>query len=188
MGEAPGATAARDAEAPYVGGAGVVLNDLGGVLFEIINPAVEAFNKIHQNNQMISRINKSMIPDELGQSAAAIAARAQGARNLGQDALADVVRLETNKATAQLQRKVASLQGQLDATKSGKKKGKGGGKQDFRRRGKTAGRKGAPNQTRAGAAGPGTAAGAGAKNGKGAKHSNGKSAGKKRANKTGKRS
>ena len=166
----------------------MVLADLDSMLFEIVLSAVEAFNTTHQKNQTIVRINKSMVPDELGQSAAAITARAQGARNLGQDALADVVRLETNKATAQLQRKVASLQGQLDATKSGKKKGKGGGKQDFRRRGKTAGRKGAPNQTRAGAAGPGTAAGASAKKKKAAKNSNGKSAGKKRSSGTAKRS
>ena len=154
----------------------------------VIIPARDAFNATIESNKTAARIKKATASIILGQDAAEIAARAAPNGGETKQSVEDLVRLQTNKATADLQRKIASLQGQLDARKGGGAgKKKGGKKKDFRGRGKTAGRNDAGSKARAGAAGPGNAAGAAAKKNK-KKSSNGKSGGKKGGNGTAKRS
>ena len=168
---------------------------LGGIdLFatSVVIPIREAFSTTIERNKVAARIKKAMAPLVLGQDAAEIAARTAPSGHETKQSMDDLVTLSTNKATADLQRQITSLQGQLNARApggagKGKKKKKGGKKPDFRSRSKTAGHNGASSKARAGAAGPGNAAGAGAK-GKSGKDSDCKPAGKKRGSGTAKRS
>ena len=173
----------------YTGGISTILSGTNNFISEVVVLTIETFNTTVRNNTVAARIKKATTPAELDQNAKQIAARASPRSDSTQEAMRDLVKLETNKATAALQRKIASLQGQLDGRAAGGagKKKKGAAKKDFRSKGKTAGRNDASSKARAGAAGPGNASAAASKKNK-KKNSGGKSGGKKGGNGTAKRS
>ena len=183
------ATATMPTNTTCTGGIGTLLSGVDKFVSQVIVASHDAFITTVENNKIANRIKKATTPAALEQDAEEIATRASPRSDSTHQAMADLVKLETNKATAALQRKIASLQGQLDSRKDGRagKKKVGGKKKDFRSRGKTAGRNDANNKTRAEAAGPGNATGTAARKQK-KKNFNDRSNGKKGGSATAKRS
>ena len=85
----------------------------------VIIPARDTFNATIERNKVAARIKKATAALTLGQDTVEIAARAAPAGTETKQSMEDLVRLQTNKANAELQRKIASLQGQLDARATG---------------------------------------------------------------------
>jgi hypothetical protein len=169
-------------------GVGALLGSMEKCFDGLVTEPARLFHEQYQQSQETKRIIAATTPVALEHSAEDIAAEVSEERAVTPKNLRGIVRLEANKITKDLERKVASLQAKLDkqegCTSGTKKNSKN--KKDFRRSGKAAATDSA-TKTRKGVGGPGNATSSNVK-GSAKSRSKNKSSGSKQASSTKKRS
>ena len=178
--------AAAASRAQPVGPVNMVVADLVRLVVEGIQPALNAFDNTVKENDELKRIKKATASIQIEKVAERVAETVARDRAVDRPTLQGLIRNETDKGVAELQRQVQSLTAQVESlkkrgsSKGGGRPNDGGAKSSKTSRHGGAGRSGGRPAT--GGRGNG---GRGGGRGNGRNLSGGKSAGNKRANKIG---